>query len=75
MKTDADPNIIFMSEIYQLRNRFSDLDEVVSTERLATIIPDALPAEKYSIIKIQATRDPDLSLEEIKIMMKLSPIL
>ena len=55
-----------MSEIYQLRNELSDLDEVVSTERLTTIILEALPAETYSTIKRQATIGLDLSLEQIQ---------
>ena len=43
---------------------------MVSTERLITIILDALPAEKYLTIKIQATKDPDLSSDEIESMIK-----
>ena len=48
---------VFMSEIYQLHDELSDLDEVVSLESLITIILDALPAEKYPTIKIQAIID------------------
>ena len=64
MKADTDLDVL-LSKTYQLRDGFSNLDEVVSTERLTTIILDALPAERYSNIKIQATRDPGLSLEDI----------
>ena len=34
------------------------------------MILDALPADKYSTIKTQAVRNPDLSLEDITIMIK-----
>ena len=54
----------FMSENDQLRDKLSDLDEVVFTERLTTTIVDALPADKYStIITSQAVIDSDLSLD------------
>ena len=70
MKADTDPDV-FLLEIYQLRDELSDLDELVSNERLTTIIIDALPAEKYSTIKVQAIRDPALSLKQILCMMKM----
>ena len=38
---------------------------MVSTETLTTVILDALPSEKYSVIKQQAIRDPDLSVERM----------
>ena len=44
----------FLWEIYQLRDKLCDLEEVVSAERLASTIIDALPAEKYFTIKTQA---------------------
>ena len=53
MKADTDPDV-FMSEINQIRNEHNDLDEVVFTERLNVIILDALPAENYSSIKLEA---------------------
>ena len=56
--------------MYQLRDELNDLGEAVSTERLSTIILDALPAKKYSTIKVQAIQDPDLSLEDIEGMIK-----
>ena len=59
MKDDTDSGV-FISEIHQLRDKLSNLDEVVSTERLTTIILDALSAE-YSTHRIHAIRDPDLS--------------
>ena len=37
---------------------------------LATIILDALPAEMYSTVKLEAIQDPDLSLEQIQRMMR-----
>ena len=65
MRTDIDPDV-FLSERYQLRDELSDLGKAVSTERLTTIILDALTAEKYPTIKIQAISDPDLSLKDNK---------
>ena len=63
----ADPDIdVFLSKINQIRDEKSVLDEVVSTERLATIILDALPSEMYSTVKLEAIRDPNLSLEQIQ---------
>ena len=69
MKPDTDPNV-FLSEINQVRDELGVLDETVSTERLTTIILDALPAEKYSTVKLEAIRDPDLSSEQIQRMMR-----
>ena len=45
------------------------LDEAISTERLATITLDALPAEMYSSAKLEAIWDPNLSLKQIQWMM------
>ena len=50
MRADTDPDV-FRSEVLQLCDELGDLGEVVSTERLTTIILDDLPTEKYSIIK------------------------
>ena len=69
MKPDTDPDV-FLSEINQIRDELGVLDETISTERLITIIFDALPAEMYSTVKLEAIRDPDLSLEEIQRMMR-----
>ena len=63
----TDPDV-FLSEINQIRYERSVLDEAASTERLTTIILDALPAETYSTVKLEAIRDPDLSLEQIQRM-------
>ena len=63
MKNDTDPDV-FPSKINQVRNKLSDSKEVVSTEHLTTVILDALPAEKCSTIKLEAKRDPNLSLEQ-----------
>ena len=65
MKADTDPGV-FLPEANQIRDEPSVLDEAVSTERLTTIILDALPAEMYSTVKLEARRDPDLSLEHIQ---------
>ena len=68
MKPDTDPDV-FLSEINQIRDEFGVLDDTVSTERLTTIVLDALPAEMYSTVKLEAIRDPDLSLEQIQRMI------
>ena len=57
--------MFFLPEINQLRDKLRDLDEVGSTERLTTIIFDALQVGKHSTVKLK-TRDPDLSLEQIQ---------
>ena len=69
MKPDTDPDV-FLSEQNQIRHELGVLDETVSTECLTTIILDALPAEIYSTVKLEAIRDPDLSLEHIQRMMR-----
>ena len=69
MKSDTDPDV-FLSEINQIRDELGVLDKTVSTERLTTVIIDALPAEMYSTVKLEAVRDPDLSLEQIQRMMR-----
>ena len=50
-------------------DELSDLDKVVSTERFTIIYNYALPPEKWSIMKLQTIRDPDLNLEQIQLMM------
>ena len=64
MSSDIDPDV-FLSQVYQLRDEFGDLGEIVSNERLNTAILDALPEEMYSTVKMQSTRDLDLEIEEI----------
>ena len=44
MRSEVDPDV-FLSEVLQLRDEFSDLGKVVSNKRLTTIILDALPEE------------------------------
>ena len=46
MKPDTDPDV-FLSEINQICNKLGALDEAISTERLTTIILDALPADMH----------------------------
>ena len=67
MNPDTDPDV-FLSEINQIRDELSVLDETVSMERLTTIICDALPAEMYSTVKLET----DLSLEQVQRMMRTS---
>ena len=69
MKSDTDPDV-FLSDINQICNELGALDETISTERMTTIILDALPADMYSTVKLEAIRDPDLSLEQIQRMMR-----
>ena len=69
MKSDIDPDV-FLSEVFQLRYELNDFDEVITDERLTTIILDALPEEMYSTVKIQSMKYSDLGLEEIIGMMK-----
>jgi len=37
---------------------------------MTTVILDALPSERYSVIKQQTIRDPDLSLVDVEHMMR-----
>ena len=67
MKSDTNADA-FLPEINQTSDELGVLDEMVSTERLTTIILDALPAEIYSTVKLEAIRDPNLSLEQIQRM-------
>ena len=43
VKVDTDPDV-FLSEINQIRDELTDLNQVISSEHLTTIIHDALPA-------------------------------
>ena len=49
MKTYTDPDV-FMLEINQIRDKLSDLDEVVSIERLTSIILDALLGKMTNLV-------------------------
>ena len=69
IKPDTDPDI-FLSKISQIRDELGVLDKTVSTERLTTVILDVLPTEMHSTVKLEAIRDPDLSLEQIQRMMR-----
>ena len=62
--------MFFLSEINQIRDELSVSDKAVSTGLVATIFLDALPAEMYSTIKLEAIRDPDLNLGYIQRMMR-----
>ena len=70
IRSDIDPDV-FSFEVFQLLDDINDLGEVVSNERLTTIILDALPEERYSTFKVQSIRDPDLGLEEVISMIKI----
>ena len=58
IQPDTDPDV-FLSEINQMRDELSVLDETFSTERLTTIILDALPAEIYLTVKLETIQDPN----------------
>ena len=58
-RSDIDPDV-FVSKVFQRRNKISDLGEVASNDCLKNIILDVLPEEKYSTIKVRSIRDPDL---------------
>ena len=70
MKSDIDPDA-FLSETNQIRDELGVLDETVSMVRLTVTILDALPAEMYSTVKLEAIRNPDLSLEHIQRIMRM----
>ena len=73
MKPDTHADV-FLSKINQIRDELSVLDETISTERLTIIILDALPAEIYSTVKLEAIQNPDLSLQYIQWMMRVKCI-
>ena len=54
MRSDINADV-YLSEIVQLRDDLNDLGEVVSNERLTTIILDEVPQDVYSTIKRQST--------------------
>ena len=64
---DAD---MFLSKVFQLRDKLSDLGEIVFNGCSKTIILDALPDELYSTIKVQSIREPEFGLEKIIGMMR-----
>ena len=69
MRADINPDVLLL-EVFQLRDELSGLGDVVATKRLTTILRDALPAEKYLTIKVQAIRVLGLSIEDIETVMK-----
>ena len=69
MRAGVDPDV-FLSEVHHLCDQLGDLDKVVSIEQSTTIILDALPAEKYSTIKIQGMRYLNLNLNGTEGIMK-----
>ena len=69
MKPDTDRDV-FLSEMNHVRDELSVLVEAVSTKGLTTIVLDALPAEMYLTVKLEAIRDPDMSLDQIQRVMR-----
>ena len=51
-RSNIDPDVLLF-EVFQLRDKLSDLGEAVSDERLITVILDALPEEMYSTVEMQ----------------------
>ena len=62
--------MFLLSERNQLRDELSNLNKVVSTECLTTIILDTVPTEKYSTTQFETIKNPNLILEHIQRMMK-----
>ena len=69
MSSNIDPDM-FLSKVFQLRDKLSDLGEIVFNGRSKTIIIDALPDELYSTIKVASIREPEFGLEKIIGMMR-----
>ena len=55
MTSDIDPDM-FISAVFQLRCKLSDLGEIVSNQQLRTIILDALPDDMYSTTEVQSIK-------------------
>ena len=69
MKPDTDPDV-FLSEIKKYAMNLVFWTKQSQLSARLTIILDALPAEMYSPVKLEAIQDPDLSLEQIQRMMR-----
>ena len=61
MKAYNNSDALFVA-VHQLSDELSDLGELVSTERVTTIVFNALPVKKYATMKYQATKDLGITL-------------
>eukprot|EP00752_Nemacystus_decipiens_P006651 g5979.t1 len=68
MEEGSDPDIFF-SKIDQLCDELEVMDESVSKHRKMDIIMSGMPAE-YDLIRFQAMKDPEFSLEELQLTMR-----
>ncbi len=68
MEEGSDPDIFF-SKIDQLCDELEVMDEHVSKHRKMDIIMSGMPAE-YDLIRFQAMKDPEFSLEELQLTMR-----
>ena len=68
MEEGSDPDIFF-SKIDQLCDELEVMDERVSKHRKMDIIMSGMPAE-YELIRFQAMKDPEFSLEELQLTMR-----
>eukprot|EP00903_Cladosiphon_okamuranus_P012172 g11418.t2 len=68
MEEGSDPDIFF-SKIDQLCDELEVMDERVSKHRKMDVIMSGMPAE-YDLIRFQAMKDPEFSLEELQLTMR-----
>ena len=68
MEEGSDPDIFFR-KIDQLCEELELVDERVSKHRKMDIIMTGMPSE-YELIRFQAMKDPDFSLEELQLTMR-----
>ena len=68
MSTGQDPDT-FLSRVYQLRDELENAGETVSEERMTDIVLEGLTSD-YDLIKYNAERDPDLSIQDIDMTMR-----
>ncbi|CAM9592631.1 unnamed protein product, partial [Sphacelaria rigidula] len=64
MSPGQDPDTS-LSKVYQLRDELDNVGEAISEERLTGIVIDGLTSE-YDLIKYNAERDPDISVQSIE---------
>ena len=68
MSPGQDPDT-FLSRVYQLRDELENAGETVSEERMTDIVLEGLTSD-YDLIKYNAERDPDLSIQDIEMTMR-----
>ncbi|CAN0032159.1 unnamed protein product, partial [Sphacelaria rigidula] len=59
----------FLSKVYQLRDELDNVGEAISEERRTDIVLEGLTSV-YDLIKYNAERDPDLSVQSIEITVR-----